>query len=143
VTVRQLKAADLPFAFRLNLAERWNDQFSDVERMFRFEPDGCFIAEVDARPVGHVFSISYCSLGWIGLLIVEPEHRRRGIGMLLTVRAKDYLVSRGVQTIKLESVAEIADYIAKSASSTSMTRYDSNEQLNACLQGAERESARP
>jgi ribosomal protein S18 acetylase RimI-like enzyme len=100
---------DLPFAFRLNLAERWNDQFSDVERMLRFEPDGCFIAEVDARPVGHVFSISYGSLGWIGLLIVEPEHRRRGIGKLLTVRAKDYLLSRGVETIKLEGVAEIAE----------------------------------
>lgn len=29
--------------------------------------------------------------------------------MLLTVRAKDYLLSRGVETIKLEGVAEIAD----------------------------------
>lgn len=77
--------------------------------MFRFEPEGCFIAEVDTRPVGHVFSISYGSLGWIGLLIVEPEHRRRGIGKLLTIRAKDYLLSQGVQTIKLEGVAEIAD----------------------------------
>ena len=77
--------------------------------MFRFEPEGCFIAEVDAQPVGHVFSISYGSLGWIGLLIVEPEYRRRGIGKLLTVRAKDYLLSQGVQTIKLEGVAEIAD----------------------------------
>ncbi len=77
--------------------------------MFRFEPEGCFIAEVDAKPVGHVFSVGYGSLGWIGLLIVEPERRRRGIGTLLTVRAKDYLLSRGVQTIKLEGVAEIAD----------------------------------
>ncbi|NIM21935.1 MAG: GNAT family N-acetyltransferase [Candidatus Latescibacteria bacterium] len=109
VAVRQLKAADLPFAFRLNLAERWNDQFSDVERMFQFEPDGGFIAEAEGRPVGHVFSISYGGLGWIGLLIVEPKYRRRGIGTLLAVRVKDYLLSRGVQTIKLESVAEIAD----------------------------------
>jgi ribosomal protein S18 acetylase RimI-like enzyme len=108
-TIRQLKATDLPFAFRLNLAERWNDHFSDIERMYQFEPDGCFIAEVGTRPVGHVFSVSYGSLGWIGLLIVEPEYRRRGIGKLLTVRAKDYLLSQGVQTIKLEGVAEIAD----------------------------------
>jgi ribosomal protein S18 acetylase RimI-like enzyme len=81
--------------------------------MFNYEPEGCFIMEVDGKPVGHVFSISYGKLGWIGLLIVKAEYRGKGIGTVLTKKAMNYLTDRGVETIKLEAVSTIANLYRK------------------------------
>lgn len=113
VSVRQLKEVDLGFAFDLNVVEQWNDRFEDIKRMLSFEPDGCFIAEVEGKPAGHVFSISYGKLAWIGLLVVKAEYRRMGVGKLLTTKAKDYLLSRGVQTVRLEAVPEVSGLYQK------------------------------
>jgi ribosomal protein S18 acetylase RimI-like enzyme len=93
----------------MNVAEQWNDTRKDLERMFDYEPRGCFIAEVDDSPVGQVFSISYGHMGWIGLLIVKAEFRRKGIASLLAKMAKDYLSKVEVATVKLEAVPEIAN----------------------------------
>lgn len=95
------------------MMEQWGDTTSDIKRMFNYEPDGCFIAEVNGESVGHVFSISYGRLGWIGLLIVRAEYRRKGIGTLLTKKALDYLLSRGVKTIKLEAVSAMSNLYRK------------------------------
>lgn len=63
--------------------------------------------------MGHIFSICYGRLGWIGLLIVNAEYRRRGIGALLMKKAMDYLLSRKVKTIKLEAVPKVANLYRK------------------------------
>ncbi len=89
------------------MIEHWDDTRNDIKRIFSYEPDGCFIVEVNREPVGHVFSISYERLGWIGLLIVKAEHRRKGAGTLLTKKAINYLLDCGVKTIKLEAVPTI------------------------------------
>jgi hypothetical protein len=81
--------------------------------MFNLEPEGCFVAEVNDERVGHVFSVNYGRLGWIGLLIVKAEHRRKGVGTLLTKNAMDYLLSCGAKTIKLEAVPERANLYRK------------------------------
>ena len=107
-SIRPFEEEDTDFAYKLDLIEQWNDTRNDIKRMFSYEPNGCFIAEIKGKLVGHVFSISYGRLGWIGLLIVKAEYRRRGIGTLLTKRAIDYLLSREVKTIKLEAVSTMA-----------------------------------
>jgi hypothetical protein len=89
--------------------EQWNDTRKDIKRMSDYEPEGCSIAEVNGKPVGHVFSVSYGRLGWIGLLIVKAEHRRKGIGTLLTKKVTSYLLSHGVETIRLEVVPTVSD----------------------------------
>jgi hypothetical protein len=88
--------------------EEWNDTRKDIKRMSHYEPDGCFIAVVNGTPSGHVFCASYGKLGWIGLLIVKAEHRRKGIGTLLTKKVMSYLLSHGVETIRLEAVPTVA-----------------------------------
>lgn len=95
------------------MIEQLNDTRNDIKRMFRYEPDGCFVAEVNSKPVGHVFSISYGKLGWIGLLIVKAEYRRKGIGTHLTKSTIDYLLNSGVKTIKLEARPKIANLYRK------------------------------
>ncbi len=95
------------------MIEQWDDTRNDIKRMFSYEPDGCFIAEVNYEPVGHVFSISYGRLGWIGLLIVKAEYRRNGVGTLLTKKAINYLLDCGVKTIRLEAVPTITNLYRK------------------------------
>jgi ribosomal protein S18 acetylase RimI-like enzyme len=63
--------------------------------------------------VGHVFSISYGRLGWIELLTVKAEYRRKGIGTLLMEKTLTYLLSRGVKTIKLEVVPAMSNLYQK------------------------------
>jgi len=113
VFIRSLSESDLEFVHRSCLSEHWNYNLRNIERMFAYELCGCFVAEADGKRIGHVFSISYGKVGWIGLLIVDKEHRRSGVGTLLTKKAMSYLLDSGVETIKLESVSEIANLYRK------------------------------
>jgi len=113
VSIRSLRESDLEFVYKSCMNEHWNYSLRSVERVFAYEPHGCFIAESDGERVGHVFSIGYGRVGWIGLLIVDKEHRRSGVGTLLMKKAKSYLLDSGVETIKLESVPEIANLYRK------------------------------
>lgn len=107
--IRRLERKDIDFAYKMTAIEQWNVTRSDVARMLDFEPKGCFIAETNGKPAGHVFSIAYGMVGWIGLLIVEPNHRRRGLGTVLMKEAIEYLLDKKVETTKLDAVPEIAD----------------------------------
>lgn len=109
VLVRSMRRGDIDFVYKLCRIEQWTHSRRSVERLFTYGPNGCFIAEVEGKPVGHVFSFSYGEVGWIGMLIVDKEHRRKGIGTLLMRQAMSYLLDLNVETIKLEAVPEIAN----------------------------------
>ena len=111
--IRQLRKQDIGFAYEMVRIEQWNVTLEDLERMQDYEPMGCFIVEVGGVPVGHVFSVSYHRLGWIGLLIVRDQYRRRGIGEFLMLKAKEYLQIVGVETIRLDAVPEISQLYRK------------------------------
>lgn len=113
VSIRLFQEKDVAFAYKMTVAEQWNDRTSDIRRMFDYEPNGCFVAEVSNFAVGHVFTVNYGKLGWIGLLIVEAEFRRKGIATLLMEKAVNYLLRCGVETIKLEAVPEISKLYRK------------------------------
>lgn len=102
--IRLWTQADIDFVTECVQRAGWNYIRRDVERCWQYEPKGCFIAELDHEPIGHVFSISYGKIGWIGLLIVKEEHRQKGMGALLTQTAMDYLRNIGAETICLEAV---------------------------------------
>ncbi len=106
VVIRIWKQADLAYIAESIRREGWGHARRDVERCWSLEPDGCFVAESDGRLVGHVFSVLFGEIGWIGLLIVNPEKRGIGVGAALMEAAINYLEDRGARTIKLEAVAE-------------------------------------
>lgn len=107
VTVRPLKRSDIDFVMELTKRENWGYLPLDVKRCLELEPSGCFVAKSNQKLVGHVFSISYGRMGWIGLLIVRSDHRGRGIGTLLTKTALDYLHKADVETVQLEAVQKV------------------------------------
>ena len=113
LSIRPIRENDVEFVYELCKNEGWNYSRKRIERVHNYEPNGCFVAVVNRKRAGHVFSISYGKVGWIGLLIVNNEHRRMGIGTLLMRRAINYLQNLGVETVKLEAVPEIAGLYRK------------------------------
>ena len=102
--IRQMTLGDVNLAMNLKDQVGWNQTPDDIRRLIEYEPDGCFIAEVDGVPVGTVSTTSYgTKLAWIGMMLVLPEYRRRGIASQLIQKSIDYLCERGVTCVKLDA----------------------------------------
>jgi GNAT superfamily N-acetyltransferase len=102
--IRKFSADTFEYVANLYAIEDWSYLPSEIKRYMKWEPDGCFVAKIDDKYVGHVFSISYDHLGWIGLLRVDPKYRNKGIGSQLMKQAISYLRGIGVKVIRLEAV---------------------------------------
>lgn len=104
VTIRPLREADIPFAMEVKNSAGWNQTDADWRGYIEYEPEGCFLAEVDGRPAGTATTIRYADrFGWIGMVLVHPEARRLGIGTRLLRQAIEYLQRRGVKCVKLDA----------------------------------------
>lgn len=104
--IRLLDESDIPAAMLLKELARWNQTESDWRRLLRLEPRGCFCAETDGVLTGTTTTITYGSeLAWIGMVLVDPEYRRRRIATRLMQAALDYLSER-VATVKLDATAD-------------------------------------
>lgn len=112
-TLRLFRESDIEFAYETTKIEEWNYRKKDIQRMFNYNPSGCFIAEMNGKQVGHVFSVNYGKLGWVGLLIVRVECRRKGVGTSLVKEAISHLLTGGVETVRLEAVPSIASVYRK------------------------------
>ncbi len=106
VSIRRMTAGDLGFCLKLMRMTGWGITFDDLRRMLSYEPDGCFIASLDGADVGMVDSTSYGDIGWVGNLVVLPQHRGLGIGASLMRSAIQHLKDAGVGSIRLDSVAK-------------------------------------
>ena len=101
--IRLLFESDIPAAMRLNEAAGWNQTEDDWRRLLRLDANGCFGAIKDGRLVGTTTTTTYGDeLAWIGMVLVDPQHRRQGIAAKLMSVALDYLHGK-VGTIKLDA----------------------------------------
>ena len=95
---------DIPTGLALCRTAGWNQLAPDWRRLLALQPAGCFVAEVDGRPVGTVTTTAYgTDVAWIGMVLVDPAHRRRGVGSALLEKAIDHLRAVGVAAIKLDA----------------------------------------
>lgn len=102
--IRTLTEADLGFADAVRELAGWNQLPGDWLRLLRHDPDGCFIAEWDGQPAGTATTTSYSNdLAWIGMVIVHPDMRRRGIGNALLEHCIGHLQQSGARCIKLDA----------------------------------------
>lgn len=111
--IRRLTPQDLKFVWENTGRENWGYLEVDILRCYLLEPKGCFLAEVNDERVGHVFTVSYGNIGWIGLLIVRPEYRGKGIGTKLTEKAISHLKKLNVKAVRLEAVVEAVSLYKK------------------------------
>src|SRR5581483_10763586 len=67
----------------------------------------CWVAEQAGVVVGTTATVTYDSrIAWIGMVLVDVNHRRQGIGRALLEHALAYLDRLGVQTVALDSTPE-------------------------------------
>lgn len=107
VSMRGMRATDLPRCAELNQCVGWNQLIQDWQRFLALEPQGCFVAEHEGRVIGTCTTVNYENrFGWVGMVIVDPTMRRRGIGTVLLQRGINYLKEIGVETVKLDATPE-------------------------------------
>ncbi len=83
--------------------EGWTPTRGDLANVLSYEPEGCFIAEVNGEVVGSVTTTLYTHFGWIGMMMVRKDLRRRHIGSTLLKTALKYFKKKSVPTARLEA----------------------------------------
>lgn len=107
LNIRPLEKDDLTFADEIRASAGWNQMAPDWRRFLSHEPEGCFLGEWDGTPAGVVTTIRYGNeLAWIGMMLVHPDYRRRGVASALMDGAIDYLRSKNAACIKLDATPE-------------------------------------
>jgi GNAT superfamily N-acetyltransferase len=92
VSLRRMTASDLAAADELRRLVGWNQTPQDWQAMLELAPNGCFVALKGTQLVGTVTTIRYGRpLGWIGMMLVHPEHRRQGIAARLMAEALKHM----------------------------------------------------
>jgi GNAT superfamily N-acetyltransferase len=105
LTLRIMTPADVPCGMRLKAEAGWNQTECDWRRFLDLEPEGCFLAEWDALPVGTAAAFAFGGVGWIAMVLVDAAFRSRGIGGQLVQHALNSLDQRGVPTVQLDATS--------------------------------------
>ena len=107
IEIRPLIESDIPAAMRLKELARWNQTESDWRCLLMLEPQGCFAACINDQVIATTTTTTYgTDLAWIGMVLVDPAYRRRGIASRLMNVALDYLRGANVATVKLDATPE-------------------------------------
>jgi GNAT superfamily N-acetyltransferase len=102
--IRNMCREEAKFAIEMAASEGWNPGIHDAELFYEADKEGFFIAEVEGKPAGCACAVAYDeSFGFLGLYVVKPEFREKGIGMKLTEKCLEYL---GNRNIGLDGVVE-------------------------------------
>ena len=105
--LRIMKMADIPAGMRLKEIAGWNQSAEDWKRFLEASPEGCFAAEEDGRVCGTATTISFENrFAWVGMVLVDPEYRSRGIGTRLLERAIEHLDDLKIPAIKLDATPQ-------------------------------------
>jgi predicted N-acetyltransferase YhbS len=105
--IRMMTPADIPAGMHLKDAAGWNQTTEDWVRFLEASPEGCFVAECNGEVAGTVTTITYENrFAWIGMVLVRPELRGRGIGTALLVKAINYLDAQRIPCAKLDATPQ-------------------------------------
>jgi GNAT superfamily N-acetyltransferase len=105
IHIRTMTIADVPAGMRLKTEAGWNQTEADWHRMLSLQPEGCFVAELEGRPVGTTTTCVFDSVGWIAMVLVEKAARGKGIGTSMMRHALAYLDGCEVRTARLDATS--------------------------------------
>ncbi len=84
INIRQMQPEDIPAAMQLKEAEGWNQTEADWTLLLSHNPELCLVVEIESNMAGTVTAISYDNkVAWIGMMLVNRNHRGKGISKLL------------------------------------------------------------
>ncbi|MEM3059700.1 MAG: GNAT family N-acetyltransferase [Methanomassiliicoccales archaeon] len=78
-----------------------------IESYVKRSPNGCFVAEIDGKIIGCVYSHVWGKLGWIGPIEVLPNYQNKGVGSSLISCCEQFLLNAGCNTIGIETMPHI------------------------------------
>ncbi|MWG33830.1 GNAT family N-acetyltransferase [Halomarina oriensis] len=104
--IRLLTDADVDGALRLSTQANWNQTATDWRRLIALAPDACYGGWVDGDLVATATVVSYAgAVGWVGMVLVDEAHRRRGYGSAMFERALDDALDDGLR-VGLDATAD-------------------------------------
>lgn len=102
--MRRMRPSDIPAGLRLTAQANWNQTPADWQHLLTWEPDGCWVLDLDGRLVGTVTTTCYgAELAWVGMVLVDVTQRRQGFGHRLLLHALSHLEERGVGAVMLDA----------------------------------------
>ena len=104
--IRPMQAEDIEGAMRLKSIANWNQTRLDWKRLLRLEPNGCFVDEREGVVAGTTTALRHgTELAWIGMVLVLPEFRRKGIATGLMRHALAWLGECGNAVTGLDATS--------------------------------------
>jgi ribosomal protein S18 acetylase RimI-like enzyme len=95
--VRSMKAEEVALAMEWAEQEGWNPGCHDAPCFRAADPTGFYVGELRGEPVGSISAVAYDEhFGFIGLYIVRPEFRGKGLGLRIWQHGMAYLGERNV-----------------------------------------------
>jgi GNAT superfamily N-acetyltransferase len=95
VRVEPMRADELPTLIAWASAEGWNPGRHDIEIAWLVDPDAFVVVRDGHEMIGAGSVFSYAgAFGFMGLFIVKPEHRGRGLGTALWYRRRELMLGR-------------------------------------------------
>src|SRR5215510_2795959 len=112
--LRIMTEQDVPDGLRLNTLSGWNQTAADWRRFLETSSRGCFVMEHDGGVVGTATTICYENrFAWIGMVLVDPEYRKQGIGTELLKKTIELLDSEHIGTMKLDATPQVKPLYTK------------------------------
>jgi len=97
-----MTSADVPACMALKERAGWNQTARDWLIFIELRPEGCFVATLKGDVIATATTVDYeGEFSWIGMMLVSPDHRRKGIGAQLMKACITSLAD--CRTIKLDA----------------------------------------
>lgn len=102
--IRSLTDDDLEDAMELSTQVGWNQIDADWERFLSLCPEGCFAGTIDGELVATTTVITYGDdVSWIGMVLVDEDHRSQGYGGRIFERGLEYARECGGDVVGLDA----------------------------------------
>lgn len=103
--MRPMVKEDLSFAMRLHHIANWNQLEADWELLMDADTGGNYVAVYEGKDTGTVTTLAYQNrFSWIGMVLVDPVYRGRGIGGALLHASIAFAKDKG--TIRLDATPQ-------------------------------------
>ncbi len=84
VNLRLLTIKDIGQALKLSAGENWNQTETEWKLLISHPGNICLALEAEDRIIGTATAMNYCNeVAWIGMVLVHPEFRGRGLSKKL------------------------------------------------------------
>jgi GNAT superfamily N-acetyltransferase len=105
--IRPLAEEDIESGVALSMQAGWNHVAADWRRLLELWPGQSLGGEIGGRLAASGTLASYASdaglVGWVGLILVDEQYRRRGLGTRMMAAILEEADRRGVEIVGLDA----------------------------------------